>query len=85
MKWENALKEFKRKNSLKLNAASHNTTIWYTDTDGFLEHLPSRGSLYYKGPALQKITLGFLGSPPSYQFPGTCTECNNITHEAKVR
>ena len=24
-----------QKNSLKLNAASHNNTSWYTDTDGF--------------------------------------------------
>ena len=36
---------------------------WCTDTDGFLEHSPSRGSLHYKGPALQKIIPGFLGSP----------------------
>ena len=28
-------------NSLKLNAASHNNASWYTDTDGFLEHLSS--------------------------------------------
>ena len=46
-----------KKNSLRLNEASHNTTSWYTDTDGFLEHSPSRGSLYYKGPILQKIIL----------------------------
>ena len=26
---------------------SYNTTRWYTNTDGFLEHLPSEGSLYY--------------------------------------
>ena len=35
-----------RKNSLKLNAASHTTTSWHPDTDGFLEHSPSGGSLY---------------------------------------
>ena len=40
---------------MKLNATSHNTTSWYTDTDGFLEHSPSGGILCYKGPALQKI------------------------------
>ena len=57
----------KKKNSLKPNTASHNTTSWYTDTDGFLEHSPSRGSLYYKGCALQNIILGFLG-PPSYNL-----------------
>ena len=49
------------KNSLKQNAASHNTTNWYTDIDGFLEHSPSRGSLYYKGHALQKIISVFWG------------------------
>ena len=52
MKWANALEESSEKNSLKPNTASHNTTIWYTDTDGFLEHSPRRGSLYYKEPAL---------------------------------
>ena len=52
-----------QKYSLKLNTAAHNTASWSTDTDGYLEHLPSRGSLYYKGPALQKIILGSLGPP----------------------
>ena len=51
------------KNSLKPNSASYNNASWYTDTDGFLEHSPSGGSLYYKGPALQKIIQGFFGSP----------------------
>ena len=45
------------------NAASHNNASWCTDTDGFLEHSPSRGSLPYKGPTLQKIIPGFGGSP----------------------
>ena len=53
-----------KKNSLEPNSASHNTTSWYTDTDGFLEHSPSRGSLSYKGPALQKIIPVFWGVPP---------------------
>ena len=35
-----------QKNLLKLNAASLNNAIWCTDTDGFLEHSPSGGSLY---------------------------------------
>ena len=61
MRWADTVKVFK-KNSLKLNVASHNNASWCTDTDGFLEHSPSRGSLYYKGPALQKIT-GFFGFP----------------------
>ena len=53
-----------KKNSLKQNAASHNYTSLYTDTDGFLEHSPSRGSLYDKGPTIQKITLVFWGVSP---------------------
>ena len=60
-----------QKNSLKLNTASHNNTSWYTDTDGFLEHSPSQGSLYYKAPSIQKIILGcflFLVFPRIYQF-----------------
>ena len=48
---------FKKKNSLKPNAASHNNASWYTDTDRFLEHARSEGSLYYKAPAFQKIIL----------------------------
>ena len=36
---------------------------WCTDTDGFLEHSPGGGSLYYKGPALQKIIPVFWGVP----------------------
>ena len=64
MKWANALKESSKKLT-EANAASHNkanNASWCTDTDGFLEHSPSWGSLYYKGPALQKIILGFWGS-----------------------
>ena len=58
-KWANALKE-SSKNSLKPKAVSHNSTSWYTDTDGFLEHSPRGRSLYYKEPDLQKIIpLGF--------------------------
>ena len=65
MKWANTLKSL-QKNSLKLDTASHNNTSWYTDTDGFLEHSPSRGSLHFKGPALQKIILISLEGLPSY-------------------
>ena len=57
----------KKKNSLKLTVASHNNASWYADTDGFLEHSPSGGSLYNKGPTLQKINL-FWGVPPSKGF-----------------
>ena len=59
MKWANPLKE-SSKNSLNLNAASHNTTSWYTETDRFLLHSPNRGSLYYKGPAFWEIISGFF-------------------------
>ena len=55
-------KLFKIKNSLKQNAASH--ISWYSDTDGFLDHSPSRGSLYYKEPTIQEIILGFFVSLP---------------------
>ena len=34
------------------------------NTDGFLEHSPGGGSLYYKGPALHKIIPVLGGSPP---------------------
>ena len=53
MKWANALKESSKKKLLKLNAASHNSASWCTDTDGFLEHSASRESLFYKGPTLR--------------------------------
>ena len=60
MKWANALKESSKKQSLKPSAASHNNASWCTDTDGFLEHSPSRGSLYSKGSALEKVILCFF-------------------------
>ena len=62
VKWANALKVFKNI-PLKPDASSHNNASWYTDADGFLEHSRSGGSLYYKGPTLQKIILLILGSP----------------------
>ena len=61
----------KKISSLKLNAASHNNASWYTETDGFLEHSPKWGSLYYKGPALQKIIPFFLVSAVFKMFRGT--------------
>ena len=45
-------------------AASHKVS-WFSDTDGFLEHSPSRGSLYYKGPAFRKIISVLIWGPPS--------------------
>ena len=59
-----------KKNSVKPNTASHNHSSWCTDTDGFLEHSPSRGRLYYKGPALQKIIPVSLG-PALYRYSRT--------------
>ena len=59
-----ALKQSSTKNSLKPSTASHHNASWYTDTGGFLEH-STGGSLYYKGPALQKI-ISILGGPTSY-------------------
>ena len=59
MSWKSLQKKFtKAERSL-----SHNTS-WCTDTDGFLEHSPSRGSLCYKGSTLQKISALFLRSSP---------------------
>ena len=49
----------------------HNNTSWYTDSVGLLDHSPSRGSLYYKGPAFQKI-IPFLGGP-LINLSQTCT------------
>ena len=51
-----------QRSSLKRSAASHTTTSWRTDTDGFLEHSPTKKSLYFKGPALQRIITGFFES-----------------------
>ena len=66
MKWANA--SSLQKNSLKLNAASHNNARWATDTDGFLVHSRSGGSLDYKVPALQKIIL-FIGGVFPHMLP----------------
>ena len=71
MKWANTL-SLQKKNSLKPNAASHNNAGWYTDTDGLLEHSPSGGSLYYKGPALQKIIPVFRIFPPRKKLFHVC-------------
>ena len=63
--WNGKMNWIFKKNLLRLNTASDNTTSWYSDTDGFLEHSLSRGSLNYEGSALQKVIPGFLG-PSSY-------------------
>ena len=55
------IRVFKKKNSLKLNAASHNNTSWYTDTNVFLEYPHIRGSHW---------------DPPSRRlFPSFSTPC----------
>ena len=43
-----------QKNSVKLNAASHNTTSWCTDPDGFLEFSPSREACTARGPPTRR-------------------------------
>ena len=73
MKQTNTMKVSSKKNSLKLNTASHYTTSWCTDTDGFLAHSPSKGSLYSKGPTLQKMILDFLGVPLIFKFQTVST------------
>ena len=52
-----------QKNSQKPNTASHNNSSWHTDTHGFLEHSPSKGSLCHHRSALQNIIL-FWGASP---------------------
>ena len=49
-------------NSVTPNAASHSNASWYTNTEGFLEHSPSEGSLNYKGPPSSKRSFQFWGS-----------------------
>ena len=60
VKWANALSLHKKFTEVECNL-SQQCQVVYTDRDGFLEHLPSRGSLYYKGSNIQKIILAFLG------------------------
>ena len=73
---ENALSL--QKSSLKLNTASHHAS-WHTDTDEFLAHSASWGSLYFKGHTLQKIILGFFLVPPSTKSTGDCASGHSLT------
>ena len=62
-----------KESSKKFTEAEHSLSqqhqLVYTDTDGFLEHSPKGGRLYYKGSTLQKIILVVLGGcPPLYSF-----------------
>ena len=68
MKWANTLSL--QKNSLKLNAASHNNARWYTDADGFLEHSPSMGVLQGARPPEDNSRV--FGGLPSYNILETC-------------
>ena len=65
MKWANALKRVFKKNSLKLNAASHNTTSWHTNTHGFLEHSPSGEACTTKAHPTEDKCSFFEGGIPS--------------------
>ena len=56
------VKSLQKKFTKTEHSLSQNTS-WYTDTDEFLEHSPIGGSLYYKGPTLQKIIPFFLPLP----------------------
>ena len=62
MKWANTLKEASKEIHWHCTQSLSHVS-WCTDTEGTLEHSPSGRSLYYKGPALQKIILGYFGSP----------------------
>ena len=46
-----------------MNVDSHNNASRHTDTGW----VPSGGSLYFKGPTLQKIILGLGGVPLVYR------------------
>ena len=70
MKWANVL-NLQKKKSLKPNTASHSNASWCTGTNGFLEHSPTRGSLYVlKGARLPKDN-SVLGGSPSYIINAT--------------
>ena len=53
-----------KKNSLKLNTASHNNTSWYTDTDGLLEYSPSGEVSVLQGACLPEDNSTFYWVPP---------------------
>lgn len=84
-RWANVLSL--QKNSLQLNTASHKNTSWYTDADGFLEHSPIGGSLYYKGFALQKVIL-FFCRVPNYKLERSsrmdCRHRRNVISVSRV-
>ena len=64
MKWANELKESLKKFTEVECSLSQQLQLVHWNT-GFLEHSPTGGRLYYKGPTLQNVILGFCG-PPLY-------------------
>ena len=82
MKWAKALKE----SSKKTCWGRRQPLTTDADTDGFLEHSPSGGSLYCKGPVLHEIIQVF-GGPPSHILwfnllcAKHCTMCENTNRE----
>ena len=73
MNWANALKRVFKKISLKPNTASHNTTSWYTNTNGFLEHTQQEKPVL-QGASPPTHNSGFLGSPLIYMLSSGNTE-----------
>ena len=64
MKWANVLTLQKKVHW----SPTQLLTTMPTDTDGFLEHPPSKRSLYYKETVLQKVSPDF-GGPPRIMTP----------------
>ena len=64
MKWANVLTLQKKVHWSQTQLL----TTMPTDTDGFLEHPPSKRSLYYKETVLQKVSPDF-GGPPRIMTP----------------
>ena len=60
---KNVVTAFKKKITEVEHSLSQQRQLVYTATDEFLEHSPSRGSLYYKVPTLEKIILVFFFVP----------------------
>ena len=79
MKWANML-SLQNKNSLKWNTASHNNAIWYTDTDGFLEHSSSGEACTTRAcPPTDNLLHFFEGGPLSCNaIMATCP--NHVVH-----
>ena len=77
--WNGQIERVFKKHSLKLNAASHKSASWYTDTDRFLEHSSRRAWLYYKRTTFRKI-IPFGGSPPHTIARGYLPDKAGLVH-----